>query len=76
MNQFADVFKHFESAPETQCDSKIANRIAGWASRDDLKASEVKETLDEIVFASLASGFVVRVLDFVWKQLLEKANVS
>ena len=63
MRKFEEVFRGFENAPETHCDRKIASRIASWATRDDLKAIEIKNTLDEIVYSSLASGFVVNVLD-------------
>lgn len=75
MKEFKDVFLGFATAPETQCDGEIAKKIVGWADKgDDLTAKEVKDVLDEIVHGSLASGFVVNVLDMIWNKIRERES--
>lgn len=71
-----DLLKALGTAPESQCEPTTAKKIGDLALQDTAQADEVKAILDEIVYGSLASGFMVNALNMVWKNLLDAEGRS
>jgi hypothetical protein len=61
-------------APESQLDSSIKQEIRSWSSPP--KAIEVLKALDDCVYGSLASGFVIHVLNILYNDACKNENTS
>jgi len=72
-----DILLELSKGPLEQMDQVVKDRLVGLSEKEDLKAADIKELLDDIVYSSLASGFVVVVLDGLWNMKLteEEQNV-
>ena len=62
------VLEMLSEASDTQLDAVACNRIkilleVGYT------ADNIKQLLDDCVYAALASGFVINVLDTIWQDL-------
>lgn len=62
-------------APDTQMDSNLKKSIEQWTTPEP-KSIEVLKTLDECVYSSQGSGFVVMALETVFKSCCLNENVS
>lgn len=71
MNEFSDVLRNLATGPDSQLDACLHERLRAMADADPLPAADVKSMLDDIVYASLASSFVIVVLDTIWKARLK-----
>ncbi|QIG71291.1 hypothetical protein PQC16_gp184 [Rhizobium phage RHph_TM30] len=75
MNYFTDISSVREmlgklaEAPDSQVDVKFRKELSHLATLDTLGSQDVKSALDMCVHSSLASDFVVKVLDIIYKQL-------
>lgn len=74
MNRYSEFFWGFEDAPESQITLEMKEKVValGNISDEELTGEKVLDILNEIVYGSLASDFVVSALDFVWKELTAK----
>lgn len=51
-------------APDYQIDESMKEKIKSWS--DPIKAVEILEVLDHCIFASLASGFIIKTLQLLY----------
>lgn len=65
-----DLIEMLQSAPESQLDPSLKPLIVAWS--DPPKPLEVLEVLDRCVHASLASDFVIGLLDLIYKDACQR----
>lgn len=66
----SNIKQHLLQAPESQLDSSMFALIEGWD--DDPTSLQVLEVLDKCVHASLASGFVIKLLETLYDTALKR----
>ena len=71
MNKHSQILKSLSTAPDSQLDKSICERLKTLSERDSLKAEDIKKILDDCAYGSLASDLVMRILDIVWRELKE-----
>lgn len=69
-----DLIEMLKSAPESQLDASVKPLIVAWS--DPPKPIEILEVLDSCVHASLASAFVVGLLDLIYKDACQREGLS
>lgn len=70
MNAYSEILNQIATGPDTQIDASVKPRLVALAGDPAPKADTLHDILDDIVHASLASDFVVGVLNYVWAGLL------
>jgi len=60
-----EIIEHLLTAPNTQLDDAMKPFIKEWS--EPPSALQVLEVLDKCIYGSLASGFVVKVLQTVYE---------
>lgn len=60
----SDIKAMLLAAPDTQLDAQMFPLIEKWS--DPATALQILEVLDQCIFASLASGFTVRLLQMLY----------
>jgi hypothetical protein len=75
MADTAELKQLLLGAPDSQLDASLFQLIEKWT--DPCATSlQVLEVLDQVVFASLGSGFVVMVLQAMYDGLLEQEGTT
>lgn len=69
-----EVINLLANAPETQLDASMRQLVKGWSSPP--KAIEILEVLDKSIFSSLASGFVVTLLQLSYDDACKNENIT
>lgn len=71
-----DVLKHLTQAPDSQLDKSMCEKLQEIVDEFEGKENCNKEVADKLlyildmcVYSSLASGFVIKILDVEWKRL-------
>jgi hypothetical protein len=57
--------------PHAMMDQYVADQCADLAKKDDLVSADIKNLLDECVWGSLCTSFVIVLLDGLWNILLK-----
>jgi hypothetical protein len=81
-----DIIRHLAKAPDGQLDKSMADEINNIVDEFEGKDNCNKEVADKLLYvldmcvhASLASGFVIKILDAEWRRLggtIEDGNVN
>lgn len=69
MNKHSEVLTLLSKGSDTQIDETLKARFIALSEKEDLNAEDVIKVLDDCVHYALCSGFVINVLDFVWRDL-------
>jgi hypothetical protein len=71
MSNFKEFFAMMAQAPDGQLAQSQALKCKQLSEQDVVKASEVKQILDDCAYYALASEFSMLALDAVWKEILK-----
>ena len=67
------IKKMLLAAPATHLDAQMFPLIAAW--NDPATPSQILEVLDQCIFASLASGFTISLLQLLYDEALANEDV-
>lgn len=65
------ILEKLAEGSSDQIDPSVSRKLKVLA-KDGFTAADLKSVLDEIVRDSSASGFVIQVLDGVWREAVER----
>lgn len=68
------LYKLSEAPPGThaQIDETVCVRLKALADSETMRASDMKQILDDCAFASLASDFAMVAMNIAWQELLKQ----
>ena len=69
-----DLFKLLLEAPSSQLAASMKPLISAWG--DSPKAIQVLEVVDKCIFSSLASGFMMKVLQMTYEECLKAEGIT
>lgn len=71
---YSEIRKYLLEAPDSQLDSRMKPYIEKWGNVP--KAAQVLEVLDYIVNGSLASGFVVKLMEILLSVAIDQEGTT
>lgn len=70
MNNYSKILNMLAEAPSDVCDPSVLPRLKALADSDDPTANSLHDILDDCVFSSLCSDFMIDAMDRVWRGML------
>ena len=70
------LLAQLSTASDNNIDKSICIKLKGLSRLDFVTSAQVKEILDECVYAGLASSFSIGALHLVWNELLKNNTIK